>query len=123
MDFQNEPPVYKASYILTLEVLRFVKDCHKDFKFTLGTALQTAVLDMNLLIYLINESRDKYQALNKAINKVYFSRLILRAFIDLGIMKMETSISLNIRIESLLQQLINWRNSYRSEKAKLEASA
>ena len=115
MDFSNEPPVYRASYILTLEALRFVKDCDKNFKFTLGVALQKAVLEMDLLIYVINESEHKEEALSRAINKVYFVRMILRAFIDLGIMKLDTSVSLNLRLESLLQQLTSWKNSCRSK--------
>ncbi len=123
MDYEHEPPIYRESYHLTIDVLRFTKDCHKDFRFTLGTALQNAILEMNLQLYLINTSEDDTEkALAKTIYKLYFVRMILRSFIDMSLMKMETSVSLNVRLEDLLDSLNNWKRSLQKKRQKSVSS-
>jgi hypothetical protein len=123
MDFEHEPPIYRESYHLTIDILRFTKDCHKDFKFTLGTALQNAVLEMNLNLYLINSGQeDTEKTLAKTIYKLYYVRMIMRSFIDMSLMKMETSVSLNVRLENLLSSLNNWKKSLQQKRQKAGAN-
>lgn len=123
MDFEHEPPIYRESYHLTIDILRFTKDCHKDFRFTLGTALQNAILEMNLNLYLINTGEeDTEKVLAKTIYKLYYVRMIMRSFIDMSLMKMETSVSLGMRLDSLVSSLNNWKKSLQKKKQTASAS-
>jgi|GEM_PF-1747355 len=112
MDNIHEPPVYRAAYELTLAVCRFVKDCHPDYKTTLGLILQQDVLRLEASLYQINDSEDnetKRRAIQKALDACYQVRMLIRLLIDLGVMKIETNISLNLKIEETSRQLAGWK--------------
>lgn len=107
----REPPIYRVAYELTIAITRYVKDCHQDYKLTLGQTLQKAVLDLQTGIYRINESADRLAALQHSINDCFFIRMILRLLLDINIMKLETSIALNLLLEEVSKQLGGWRKS------------
>lgn len=106
-----EPPVYRAAYELTLAITRFVKDCHQDYKLTLGQRLQSEVLAMAVTIYHVNDSSDKANSLQKALDHCFFARMIMRLLLDIGIMKLETSVALNLKIDEVAKQLSGWKKS------------
>ncbi len=113
MDNQ-EPPVYRAAYELTLAITRFVKDCPGEYKLTLGQRLQSEVLDIFNIIQHVNEKSDnseKVKELQKALNLCFSIRMILRLMLDISIMKMETSVALNFKIDDVAKQLTGWRKS------------
>lgn len=114
MDNYNEPPVYRAAYELTLAVFRFVKDCDKNYRATLGIILEKEALNLEAVIYRINESgsqESKAQAIQQALDSCYQIRMIIRLMIDLGIMKIDTNINLNLKIEETAKQLAGWKKS------------
>ena len=106
----QDPPVYRAAYDLTIAVSRYVKDCDKEYKTTLGVLAQSEVLAMELAIYHINDG-DKLKLIQQALDSCYVIRMITRLFLDLGVMKLETSISLNSKIEEVGRQLGGWKKS------------
>jgi len=107
----QDPPVYRAAYELTLAVSRYVKDCHPSYKLTLGHLLQRKVLEMEETIYHVNDSSDKVATLQRALDDCYFIRMIIRLLLDLNIMKLETSIAINFKIDETAKQLAGWKNS------------
>jgi len=110
MDYQ-EPPVYRAAYELTLAICRLVKDCPKDYKDNLGRQLQEEALKLETIIYRVNDSENKAVSLQAALASCYLIRMIIRLFLDLGQMKIETNISLNLKIEEVAKQLAGWKKA------------
>lgn len=109
----QEPPIYRAAYELTIEICRYVKDCKEDYKSTLGLLMQTEVLNMEIALYHVNDG-DKLGLIQKALDSCYTIRMIARLLLDLGVMKLETSISVNMKIEEVARQLGGWRKSLKN---------
>ena len=110
----HEPPVYRAAYELTLAITRLVKDCRPDYKMTLGQRLQSETLDMSAVIHHINEAGEnagKAKSLQKALSHCFYIRMILRLMLDISIIKLETSLILNLKIDDVAKQLNAWRKS------------
>ena len=108
---EKEPPLYRASYELTLGTSRFIKDFHPEYKQTLGLILQERVLEMQTAIYQINEKSDKILAIQVAIDHSYFIKMMFRLILDLGLMKLETNIKLFSLLEDCIKQLSGWKRS------------
>jgi len=111
MDNFREPPVYRAAYDLTLAASRFVKDCHPDYKNTLGLLLQKQVLEMEEAVYRANDDQDKAAVLQRALDGCHFVRMIVRLLLDLNLMKLETNVALNLKIDEVARQLAGWKRS------------
>ncbi len=110
----HEPPVYRAAYELTLAVCRFVKDCHADYRDNLGRLLQQEVLSLEATLYHISDSENneaKARAIQKALDSCYQVRMVIRLFLDLNQMKIETNIMLNLKIEETAKQLAGWKRA------------
>ena len=107
----REPPIYKASYEFTLAATRFVRDCDGAYKFTLGHLLQSKTLDMQTTIYQINEAENKGLALQIALNRAYYLKMLLRLFMDMSLMKLEVNITLHSLLEEVTKQLQGWKKA------------
>src|SRR5680860_1339004 len=104
MNYQ-EPPVYRASYELSIATLRFARDLPERYQSNLSLVLENKVIEMQDVIYRINESENKSKSIYEALGKAYFIRMALRLFLDLGVMKAETNVNLNLKIENVLKEL------------------
>ena len=107
----REPPLYKAAYEFTLVASRFVRDCHPAYKLTLGHSLQEKTLAMQAVIYQVNEHSDKVLALQIALDRAYFIKMLLRLFLDMNLMKLETNITLHGLLEDVTKQLHGWKKA------------
>ena len=110
----QEPPIYRASYELSITLLRFTRDLPDKYQGNLVLILETKTIEMQDLIYCINDVKDKSEAIAQVLGKAYFIRMTLRLFLDLGIMKSETNMILNMKIEDLISQLSSWKKSLNS---------
>ncbi len=111
----REPPIYKASYELTLAITRFVRDCDPGYKMTLGQTLQNRVMLLQAAIYQVNEKLDKILAIQMALNQAYFIKMLLRIFLDMNLMKLETNIILHGLLEDATKQLQGWKKSQKKK--------
>ncbi len=111
MKTEKEPLVYRFFYELSLAISRYVKDCNLNYKSTLGLLMQEEVLKMAKEIYHIHDCEDKVRIIKNLIGSLYIIRLAIRLLLDLGVMKIETNISLNNLIEKNKDQLIGWQKS------------
>lgn len=107
----QEPPVYRAAYELTIAVCRYVKDCDEKYKGSLGLLLQTKVLEMEMALYHVNDGENKLGFIQKALDSCYAVRMLTRLLLDLGAIKLETSILLNMKIEEVGRQLGGWKKA------------
>ncbi len=107
----NEPPVYRAAYELTLMLFRWAKDCPKDYQPSLGFLVQEEAIKLESALCHCQEAPDKPALLQKALGSCFLIRLILRLLLDLGFVKIETSVAINLKIDDVANQLSGWRKS------------
>ena len=107
----REPPLYKASYELTLAITRFVRDCEKQYKMTLGQTLQNRTLLLQAAIYQVNEKTDKVLAIQIALDQAFFIKMLLRLFLDMNLMKLEVNVVLHALLEDVTKQLQGWKKA------------
>lgn len=107
----REPPIYKVSYEFTLATTRFVRDCDPGYKLTLGHLLQEKTLAMQTAIYQINEHDNKGLALQIALDRAYYIKMLLRLFMDMSLMKLEANITLHGLLEEVTKQLHGWKKA------------
>lgn len=110
----QDPPIYRVSYELAVSLLRFSRDIPEKYQANLVLILENRTIEMMDLIYRIGENENKKEAIAQALSKAYFIRMALRLFLDLGIMKSETNMILNLKIEDLISQLSSWKKSLKS---------
>lgn len=96
---------------MSISILRFARDVPTRQHQRLSLILESKTIEMQDIIYRISENEDKLKLINEALSKAYFIRMALRLYLDLGIMKTETNIFLNTKIEEVLKQLSGWRKS------------
>ncbi|MDA3803029.1 MAG: hypothetical protein PF488_04045 [Patescibacteria group bacterium] len=107
----QDPPIYRASYELSLAILRYAQDLPEKYQKSFALILENKLIEMQDLIYRINESENKSEAIYQVLGKAYFIRMAIRLFLDLRIMKTETNMIFNLKIEDLISQLSSWRKS------------
>ena len=110
----QDPPVYRASYELSITILRFARDLPDKYRSNLSLILQSKTIEMQDLVYRINDKADKSEAISQVLSRAYFIRMTLRLFLDLGIMKSEANMIINMKIDDLIFQLSSWKKSLNS---------
>lgn len=104
-------PVYKESYDLLVDLFRFVKDFHREYKYTIGESIKNETIAMMMCVYRANSTHAKGPLLQQARERVEVIRLLLRICRDLRQISLEKFVRLNERIESVSKQLTAWQRS------------
>lgn len=104
-------PVYKTSYDLLVDLFRFVKDFHREYKYTIGESIKNETIAMMMCVYRANCTRTKGPLLQQARERVEVIRLLLRVCRDLRQVNLEKFVALNERVESVSKQLAAWQRS------------
>lgn len=75
--------------------------------------MQKEALELSLAVYRINEKTgiEKVFAIQVALDCCYAIRMLIRLTSDIGIMKLDTNIFLNLKIEETSKQLSGWKRS------------
>ncbi len=106
-------PVYKASYDLTIEIFRAIKDFDREYKYTLGESIKKEAIEMITDIYRANSSFSKESHIKKAREKIETIRIFFRLARDLGQVGLKRFVDVNERIENISKQLTSWQRSQR----------
>ena len=107
----SELPVYKESYDLLTDLFRYVKDFHRDYKYTIGESIKKETIDMMMCVYRANSTRTKGPLIQQAREHTEVIRLLLRICKDLRQISLEKFVTLNQRVESVSKQLAAWQKS------------
>ena len=107
----DELPVYKATYDLLLEMFRFTKDFHKEFKYTVGESLKKETIELITLIYRANSRVDKQVTLQTAREHIEVIRLLIRLMKDMNQINLKRFVEVNTRVENVSKQLTGWQKS------------
>jgi hypothetical protein len=73
--------------------------------------LQEKTLAMQTTIYQINEHDNKVLALQTALDRAYYLKMLLRLFMDMSLMKLEVNITLHSLLEEVTKQLHGWKKA------------
>ncbi|MBI1934707.1 four helix bundle protein [Candidatus Peregrinibacteria bacterium] len=111
MALYSELPVYKESYDLLVDLFRFVKDFHREYKYTIGESIKKETIDMMMCVYRANSTQTKAPLLQQAREHIEVIRLLLRICKDLRQISLEKFVALNERVESASKQLAAWQRS------------
>lgn len=106
-------PIYKQSYELLLQVVRFSKDFPREFKFTIGQRLRDEVLELLVLIYKANSQKDKAATIAIILERILVIELLIRLCHDLRVLSQKHYAALVLLIESLARQAEGWKKSAR----------
>ena len=103
-------PVYRASYILLVDLFRFTKDFAREYKFTLGESIKKETVEMISNIYRANSTiAGRSQRIQSARENVEVIRLFLRLLKDLRQVSLKKFVGLNEQLESVSKQLTAWQ--------------
>lgn len=117
MAIYSDLPLYKATYDLTLEMFKLVKDFEREYKYTIGEDLKKKTIDLVALIYRANTIRDKLEVIVSAREKIEVIRLLVRLTKDLKQISMKKFVSISKSIETVSRQLVGWSKSLKSDNA------
>lgn len=104
-------PIYKTAYDLLVELMNTTKDFPRDFKFSLGEKIQNHVIELLVLIYKANSTKDKKDFICEIINQVQFLDLFLRISFDLKIIPQARYCVLIEKTYSIAKQAQGWLKS------------
>lgn len=104
-------PVYKASYDLTLEIFKTIKEFNREYKYTLGENIKKEIIEMVTDIYRANSSFAKKPHIEKAREKIETIRIFFRLSRDLGQVGLKRFVDVNEKIENVSKQLSAWERS------------
>jgi len=99
MSAYTELPLFKAGYDLTVELFKTTKEFNKEYKYTLGERIKANGLDLMLLLYRANSSKEKAIILQTAREKLEDIRLCYRLMFDLKQIALKKWVMVNEKIE------------------------
>jgi hypothetical protein len=104
-------PVFKASYDLLVSIFRFSSNFTREYKYTVGEKLKNETLELIVLVYRANSTKEKYEVLVKAREQVELIRVMIRLMHELRQISQGSFININKQIESVSKQLTGWQKS------------
>lgn len=111
MTLYYELPIYKTAYELYLTFVQVRRKLPREERYTIGEALDRAMVDVLVLVYRINSTRDKVPLIARArqlVIEIEIRTRILRDLKALSVGQFTTLFDLN---ESVSKQLANWQRS------------
>lgn len=104
-------PIYKATYDLLVAVTQVTRHFPRDFK-TYATRIREEVMEVVLLIYRANSSRDERAALLTVIvERMQGIELSLRLAKDMHLLSVKQFSSVVMLTDSVLRQAQGWRKT------------
>jgi hypothetical protein len=111
MALYDELPVFKAAYDLLLDIFRFSATLTREYKYTLGEKLKNETLEMLMLVYRANSTKEKHDTIQKAREQIEMVRLLLRVLKDLNQISVNSFVRVNQQVENVSKQLTGWQKS------------
>lgn len=115
-------PVYKAIYNLLLSVQRLMPNLPRDVRYTIGQSLTKLLMDMILLVYETNLSRDKSPFIRQNRKMLVEAETTIRILCDLHHISEGQYAMLIEQSESISKQLAAWDRSQTSFSSCLRNS-
>lgn len=104
-------PIYKASYSLLLDVNRMMPNVSRDCRYSIGQELRQKIMDIIVLIYRANRTKDKISTISAMRELLLEVQLCLRLMSDLKYISERKYISLVEQTSSMSKQMAAWEKS------------
>lgn len=108
----DELPVYRLTYSLVIQVVSFVKNFPKDYKFTLGDKIKDECFTAITLIYRANSNmNNRKKSIESCLERIKVIEMLLRLSRDLQIISTKQySESIDVT-DQIGRQLWGWAKS------------
>lgn len=101
-------PVYEDSYQLLLCLVSFSRNMQRDFRYTLGEQVKNKVVEMMVLIFRANRSKDKTEHITQAREKLAEVQIVIRLLNELRQISDKQFTALVEKTVSISKQLSSW---------------
>ncbi len=101
-------PVYEESYQLLLDVVNFTRNIQRDLRYTLGEKLKQNIIDILVLIFKANKTKDKTEHIAMARETLVEVQVVIRILNDLKQISDRQYIVLAEKTTSISKQLSSW---------------
>lgn len=117
MALHTNLPIYKVSYDLLNVITDLSKNMPRDFKASIGGKLRDECVEIVVLIFRANVSKDKTQHLGKLIERLQVAELLLRLSRDKRLISTGQYAKAIALTNSVGKQAGGWRRSAYSPAA------
>lgn len=111
MALYTELQVFEDSYQLFLQIVTAISRMQRDYRYTLGEQIKRSTMDMLVLIFKANKSRDKYLHISTAREKLVEIQILLRVLNDTRQLSNKQIALFMERTTSISKQLSAWERS------------
>ena len=101
-------PIYKATYDFLLRVMHAVSHYPREYKYTLGEQIQKECINLVILIYKVNSTKDKVELLKEMQEKIQLVYLLLRISHDMKLMPTEKYAGIVEMADGIASQSKGW---------------
>ena len=107
----NQFPVYNSTYDLLLYLYQVGQNMQRDYRYTLGESMKKDLVEVLVLIYRANASRQKAEIIGEARERLVTVKLRLRLLHDLKQISLKAYANTSVMAESISKQLAAWQKS------------
>jgi hypothetical protein len=112
-------PIYKVTYDLLNEITKYTRHFSKDFKYSLGAKLRDEAVELVVLIYKANSSKqERAEHVQLILARLQVIELLLRLSKDMRLLSVSAFSSMVILTDELNRQASGWLRSSGSRKAE-----
>ena len=118
MAIYDNLPVFKATYDLLLQVVKFSVNMRRDSRYTLGESLKKEILALCIYIYRANLTSEKGPLIEEAREKLVPVKLLVRLLHDTQQLSTKQYAMLCEHLDTISRQLTAWQKYTQKEKTK-----
>ncbi|MBQ8222058.1 MAG: four helix bundle protein [Bacteroidales bacterium] len=104
-------PIYKASYSLLLDINRMMPNVPRDCRYSIGQELRKKIMEIIVLIYRANRTRDKLSIISKMRESLLEVQVYIRLMSDMKYISERKYINLVEQTTSMSKQMSAWEKS------------
>ncbi len=104
-------PLYKITYDLLIQILETTKQFSKDYKYTLGQAMQMSTINLLKSIYRANSAKDKAEKIKIILDDIQEVGVLIRISKDIKIISENKFLDLIDKRDSIERQATGWLKS------------
>ncbi|GAB6906289.1 conserved hypothetical protein [Desulfosarcina cetonica] len=113
-------PIYKLTYDLLIRVMQVTRNFPREYKYTLGQKLKDEIIELVVLIYKANSTKEKAPYIERALEHIQVVQLMIRLSHDMRILPRKHYVDLAEKTDSLARQAQGWlKNSGKSEPERI----
>lgn len=108
-------PIYKDSYSLMLSVSRMMPNLPRDCRYTLGQDTRRKIMEMIVLIYRANRTRNKVPIIETMRETLLEVQVYIRLMSDMKYISENKYAELMEQTSSMSKQMASWEKSEKSK--------